>query len=77
VNEVNENIPCRTYKLSVCHRKGKVSVGVFSDFDLIRDFIEYDDEITGIQESRVWLMDNFQISNPDIVRPKVTKIVCR
>jgi len=73
----NDLLSASTFKLSVCKRKNKVLVGVFRDFDLIRDFVEYDDEVTGVQTSRVWLMDNYCVTNPEIVYPKVTKMVCR
>lgn len=62
------------FKISVCKKGSKFNVACFDGFDCIRDFIEYDDEISGIQDARLFLFDTKGVIDIEIVRPVITRM---
>ena len=63
-----------TYRISVCRYRHGVKIGIFEEFDCIRDFIEYTDESTGVREAKDWLVEKRGIKDPEIVHPTINRM---
>lgn len=57
--------------ISLCRQSKRI--GIFNGLDLVRDFADYQDDKTALQEACAWVRERSDVQ-PKVVYPKITKM---